>query len=496
MTELLLRKRKLTLTGAIIPIVACVCIALAQYLWGDAGWQMILIISSLPLLFWLVISETERLYYLLMLLVPLSVPFKFDGGAVMGFPSEGLLALLGIYLLMSGTLKPIVPLKIFMHPIVLMLLIEVGWMLFCGIVCADPLVSLKRIFMRLLFIQLYLIYGVHLFLKKGVRYHWLFLLYAVGLIYPVIHSFLFHLKFNFASTAAYRMCGPFYADHTIYGACIAFVLPMMLVLMLGNLRIGMNRALYVFVIVLGLFLIAAEVLSFSRAGWISLFVSAIFGIFLLFRVKLISILLLLAIAGGVIAFYSDEIYTKISTNDAISNKGDISDHLMSVTNVQSDASNTERINRWICAWKMAMDKPITGWGPGMYQFEYGRYQERLFMTRISTFRGNRGHAHSEYFTQLSETGFPGAILFIIIVFSVIGYGMKVIYAETDKRTKLLLYGVVLGLISFYVHGVFNAFLDTDKMAILVFGSIAAIVAADLRQKADADKKAPVVPGSL
>jgi O-antigen ligase len=118
----------------------------------------------------------------------------------------------------------------------------------------------------------------------------------------------------------------------------------------------------------------------------------------------------------------------------------------------------------------------------MYQFEYGRFQEREHMTRISTFSGNKGHAHSEYFTQLSETGFPGFIFFIAIVLSVIGYGMRVIYREKHPALKLMLYGTVLGLITFYVHGMFNAFLDTDKMAVLIFGSIAIIISADIRQR--------------
>jgi O-antigen ligase len=118
----------------------------------------------------------------------------------------------------------------------------------------------------------------------------------------------------------------------------------------------------------------------------------------------------------------------------------------------------------------------------MYQFEYGQYQRRGEMTRISTFSGNRGHAHSEFMTQLSETGFPGFILFVILVFYVIACGMRVIYREKIMKYKLAVIGALLGLITFYVHGAFNAFLDSDKMAALVFTCIAIIVAHDIRQK--------------
>jgi putative inorganic carbon (hco3(-)) transporter len=467
----------------LIPVLACLAICYKLYSASENDWITIAVFAALPLLAWMVLAQTEKLTYLLFALIPVSVPLKI-GGAVVGFPSEGMIAVLVAFLLLTGAVKPFISRDIIRHPLVKLLLIEIAWMLICGLASDQPLVSLKRVFMRVLFVQLFLIYGAHLLNKNKSGYHLLFLLYAAGMIWPIIHSFLFHQNFNFTQSTAYRMCAPFFADHTIYGACIAFVLPMLLILTFANKTIRLRGILHMAVVALTLMLVGAEILSFSRAAWVSLIAAAVFGILLLARVKLRSIIVVLALSGIAVGIYSDQIYQGISKNDAISNKGDISDHLLSATNVQSDASNTERINRWMCAWKMALDKPITGYGPGMYQFEYGKYQERIHMTRISTFSGNRGHAHSEYFTQLSETGFPGALLFLVIVFSVIGYGMKVIYAETNARFKWLLYGAVLGLVTFYVHGIFNAFLDADKMAVLVFGSIAIIVSADLRQRSE------------
>jgi O-antigen ligase len=467
---------------AIIPVLACLAICYRLYSTQENEWAIIVAFASLPLIAWMLLVQTERFTYLLFALIPVSVPVTLGSGTVIGFPSELLIVLLVAFIFFSGAIKPFIARSIWRHPLVVLFFVEILWMTLCGLLCAQPLVSMKRVFMRVLFVQLFLVYGAHLLSKNQSRYHLLFLLYGVGLIWPVVHSYLFHQQFSFAQVAAYRMCAPFFTDHTIYGACIAFILPMLLILTFANRRIRLRGALHFAVILLTIVMTVAEVLSFSRAAWISLMVAALFGVLLMARVRLRGIVILLALTGAVTAFYSDQIYQSVSKNDTISNKGDIGDHLLSATNVQSDASNKERINRWVCAWKMAIEKPVTGYGPGMYQFEYGRHQERTHMTRISTFSGNRGHAHSEYFTQLSETGFPGAILFVAIVFSVIGYGMKVIYNERDRRLKLLLYGAVLGLITFYVHGIFNAFLDSEKMAVLVFGSIAVIVSADLRQR--------------
>lgn len=450
--------------------------------YSESNYVLPIAIATFPLLLWALIARVDILHYFIFLVIPLSVPVDLGNGLIIGFPSEILIAVVCGYLAIVSLLRQWISGTIIRHPLIILLIAEVTWMLFCSLFSNDPLISLKRVIVRSLFVYLFLIFGTHLILKNNFRLHWLFLLYGAGLIWPVINSFMFHAQYEFSRTSAYKMSLPFFADHTIYGACIAFVLPTLLIMTFSNHILRIRGVFFMFIVFLAIFLVGAEILSFSRAAWLSLIIAAIFGLLLLWRIKLQTIMIFLFAAGTITWFYSDEIYRTVSKNEAVSNKGDIKDHLLSVTNVQSDASNTERINRWLCAWRMAVEKPITGFGPGMYQFEYGRFQERIYMTRISTFSGNKGHAHSEYFTQLSETGFPGFVLFIVIVFSVIGYGMRVIYREKDQRTKLLLYGASLGLVTFYVHGIFNAFLDTDKMAVLVFGAIAIIVAADLRQK--------------
>lgn len=463
----------------LIPVAFVLSIAVG---YSQSNYVLPIAIATIPLLVWSLIARVDILHYFIFLTIPLSVPVDLGNGLILGFPSEVLIAIVCGYLVIISLLRQWVSREIIRHPLIILLIAEVSWMLLCSFFSNDPVISLKRVIVRSLFVYLFLVFGTHLLLKNNKHYHWLFLLYGIGLIWPVITSFIFHSQFEFSRTSAYKMSLPFYTDHTIYGACIAFVLPTLLIITFSNhiLRI---RGIYIMLItVLALFLTGAEILSFSRAAWLSLIVAGIFGLLMMWRIKLRTIIIFLFAAGMLTWVYSDEIYRSVSKNESVSNKGGIRDHLLSVTNVQSDASNTERINRWLCAWRMANEKPITGFGPGMYQFEYGRFQERIYMTRISTFSGNKGHAHSEYFTQLSETGFPGFILFIIIVFSVTGYGMRVIYREKDQRLKLLLYGAVLGLVTFYVHGIFNAFLDTDKMAVLVFGAIAIIVAAELRQR--------------
>lgn len=53
---------------------------------------------------------------------------------------------------------------------------------------------------------------------------------------------------------------------------------------------------------------------------------------------------------------------------------------MSVTNIQTDASNMERLNRWVSALRMFEERPMFGFGPGSYQFTYIPFQEKVWKT--------------------------------------------------------------------------------------------------------------------
>ena len=80
------------------------------------------------------------------------------------------------------------------------------------------------------------------------------------------------------------------------------------------------------------------------------------------------------------------------------NKQDSSDnlteHVESISNVSSDDSNLERLNRWNCAISLFKERPLMGWGPGTYQFVYAPFQEARYQTIISTNNADGGNAHA------------------------------------------------------------------------------------------------------
>ena len=126
-----------------------------------------------------------------------------------------------------------------------------------------------------------------------------------------------------------------------------------------------------------------------------------------------------------------------------------------------------------------MDRPFWGWGPGTYQFLYAPYQRSKERTIISTNAGDLGNAHSEYIGPLAESGVFGMISILLIFSFAVYTGLKVYKNAANNEIKLISLSIVIGLISYFVHGFLNNFLDTDKASVPIWGFMAILVALDL-----------------
>jgi hypothetical protein len=63
--------------------------------------------------------------------------------------------------------------------------------------------------------------------------------------------------------------------------------------------------------------------------------------------------------------------------------------------------------------------------------------------------------------------------------TVIYTGLKVYKNAHERQTRLMALSATLGLITYYVHGIMNNFLNTDKASVPFWGLVAIIVALDL-----------------
>ncbi len=420
----------------------------------------------------------DKLIFIIVFLTPLSITLKtivpgldFD----MYLPTEPLLLGVMILFIFKLLIENKFDKKILVHPISIAIYINLLWILITSITSSMPLVSFKFLFARLWFVIGFYFIATQLFInfKNINRFLWI---YIIPFLIVIGYTIARHSEYGFLDKqAAHFVANPFFNDHTSYAAILAMFLPALFGFAFIS-NYSTNKKLIIR-IVLAIF-IFATVLSYTRAAWVSLVGALIVWIIILLRIKFRTILLITAVLATIFIVYRSEIFMKLEQDRQEASTA-FGERIVSIANITTDESNLERINRWSCALRMFAEKPVFGWGPGTYQFQYAPFQLSYEKTPISTNIGDRGNAHSEYIGPLAESGVLGALTFILILIVTIYTGLKVYFNTDNKEIRMLSLVTLLGLITYFIHGVLNNFLDTDKASIPFWGFIAIIVALDV-----------------
>lgn len=470
---LLTEKSKITITY----IIAIIFITANMILICNEIYYL----SLLPLAIiigWFFLTSLEKMFLFTVFTVPLSINLKdFDIGFGISLPTEPLLIIILLLFLINLLYRNFYDLKLTKHPISIAIIANLIWIFITCFTSALPLVSFKFFLSRLWFVIPSFFLASMIF-KEKKYIAWFLWMYIIGFIPIIFYSLYNHYNMGFDGKAAHWVMSPFYNNHTDYGAALAMFIPVILSFAL-NKKVKANLRLLSFIVFI-IFTVAI-IFSFTRAAWMSLIIA--FGVFIIlkfeFSFKLIAICLSL-FAIFFFSMQSDIIYNLKKNKQDSSVK--LEEHVRSISNISTDASNVERLNRWKCAIKMFNERPITGWGPNTYQFLYAPYQLYRDKNVGSTNAGNLGNAHSEYIGPLADTGVLGSLTFIIIALVSIIKGI-ILYKKIDNSyLGNILLGVILGLITYLIHGFLNNYLDTEKLAIPFWGFLAIILAIDVYHK--------------
>jgi len=240
-------------------------------------------------------------------------------------------------------------------------------------------------------------------------------LYIIPLTIVIGYTLYQHWLYGFEEDPAHWVMSPFYNDHTAYGAALAMFFPA-LVAFSWSKRYSSNIRI-ISLILLGIFAVAL-VFSYTRAAWLSLAAVFVLYFIFLFRIRFMYLFVPTALAAIVVML-------------------------------------------------------------GTYSFVYAPFQLSGEKTIISTNAGDMGNAHSEYIGPLCESGVLGTLTFLGIVVTIIWTGWRLYYKLTDKIHRGLMLSILLGMVTYFLHGALNNFLDTDKASVPFWGFAAMLVAADL-----------------
>ena len=438
-------------------------------------------ILILPIVFVFFIYFLSRLDKLLLFItfcapfsLRLSELFQFEALDLL-FPTEPLLFGL-MSILIFKMIYNISPFKrVLSHYISFFIFIYLVWMLFCSFTSTMPLVSLKLLVTRLWYIFPCFIFATLIFVKDQNKILYFILSYCISFSIVIVYTLIKHSAYFFSGPSSNWVVTPFFDDHTSYGAMLAFFIP---VLFLFSFTKKINSLLRLLSFILFSLFFVAIIFSYTRAAWVSLFGAIVLGLVIKLKLKLRHIFGFFLVFVIMLIPVRNQIYNIISDNKQDSSSSYF-EHIQSIYNIKSDASNMERINRWKCAIEMYKQKPIVGFGPGTYQFQYGVFQLENDKTIISTSSGDMGNAHSEYLSALSETGLIGLLLLFFLIISIYYKSIVLYYKESDEIKKIYLLGSIVGLSTYFIHGLFNNFLDLDKAAIPIWFFVAIIVSIDI-----------------
>jgi putative inorganic carbon (hco3(-)) transporter len=427
----------------------------------------------------LILKYTENVLYLLVFTIPLSISFQVGESNNLNGPSELICVLFCVYLFFKQAGGFSFSKEILRHPLTLLLLADLLWLLVTAVTSQMPAVSLKRWVIRLVYLSVYYLLFAQYFKSNSRTMAKMFVFYCLGLVVPIIYYLVQHAQIQFAIQGSTKFSQPFYNDHTVYGAALVYFLPYLFYYTFTFIKNYSFRLFYILLISL---FVVAVFFSYSRAAWLSLFCAL--AVYLIFKWKIQTrTIVVFSIVGAIfLLFMSGSIYESLSRSRGQSHGKDVEQHFKSVTNISTDASNIERINRWKCAWRMFLDKPFLGFGPGTYQFYYGQFQVNSDVNFNSTFSGDKGHAHSEYLNTLSETGIFGLLIFLVTIIVTCRTAASILRNTSDRKAWRLTMVIFMGLITFYVHSFFNGFIESDKMAMPVFASMAALVVMHIQTK--------------
>lgn len=445
----------------------------ALVFYWKGGFAMTLVPLAL-LVAWLFVVRFETGLLLMALLTPFSLNMALLPGMELSMPVEPMMILFSLMFFFRVLVAKNYDLRILRHPVSLLLLASIAWMAVTSCTSRLPWVSFKYTLARIWFVVPFFFAAVQIF-RDRTRIRQFYWAYAIGLGVVILIATSKTLG-NFSDLQTlHRVMRPFYNDHTAYGCAIALMLPASVHFIFAHSHQGWRRVLTLLLfagLCVGLFF------SYCRAAWLSVIGAA--GVYVLVRIgmKVKWMVLLFGLGVGAFFMYQSDVLYKLGKNKQDSSY-DLAGQVKSISNISTDASNLERLNRWASAMRLWKERPAVGIGPGTYQFLYGSYQKSYQLSVISTNSGNLGNAHSEYIGPMTEQGLPGVVLVAALFLCTFATGVRVYRTAKDPAIGRMALAFTLSLLTYYIHGVFNNFLDTDKLSVPFWAFTAAVVALDL-----------------
>ena len=357
-----------------------------------------------------VVADLRRGLYACAALIALSTEVSL-GSVGLDFPSEPLMLLLAaatlVYVL---TRAHRIEAAHLLHPISLLLMLHLGWILLTAFAATTPSIAFKFFAAKLWYVlPFYVLAG--LLIRREVDLLQLVRWLAVPMVVVLTYCIVRHAQLGFSFELVNKAMYPFFRNHVTYASLSATLFPLFVLAVLQEPRGSFWRKLNVLA---SLLCLVAVNTSFTRAAVVSLVFGVVFIGIMHWRLTKVSLVLGALLIVGVstllvsnnrfFGFTPD--YNKTVTHTDFSN-------LLDATFKLEDISLMERVYRWVAGSYMVPEHPWLGWGPGNFYSHYQGYALESFRTYVSDNPEHSG-IHNYLLMTLVEQGHPGLLIFFLL----------------------------------------------------------------------------------
>jgi len=416
------------------------------------------------------IVNFKSLYFLMLALIPLSIEFDIGTTLATDLPTEPFMIgflLVTIFYLLHNAQK--IDFTFFKHPVMILLLFHLFWIIIATIFSTVPLFSFKFVLAKFWYVSSFLLI-TSIVIQTLDDVKTAFWSIYISLTFTVIYALFRHALVGFDFDLINPVLRPFYRNHVNYAAILAVFLPFVFTARTWYKKYSFT---YNLLILSTIIYLAAIYFSYTRACYLA--VMAIIAAYFVFKFKwtkyaiIASFILAFLIAGIVVNENHYLTYTPTTNTVSQHEFGDLVD----ATFKAEDVSSMERIYRWVAAIHMINDKPLVGFGPNGFVSNYKNYTVFLFETWISD-NEERSGVHNYFLMTAVEQGLIGLVIFLSLIITIFIYGEKV-YFQLKGQNKGLVLAVLLSMIALLVNLLFSDMIEVDKTGSFFFFNIALLV---------------------
>lgn len=433
-------------------------------------------LAGAPVAIWVVVQavfDFRKLFWLMVLCIPLSFNIFLPGGLGTDLPTEPLaIGLTGLLTIHAARHWDSYDRNAFGHPLAWLLYLHVGWILFTTVMSDGFLVSLKFSLAKLWYLGAYFLVPL-LVLRTPKKVSVFVHCILWPLLFVALQTLVRHGLQGFTFASQSTTMDPFFSEHVSYAGCLAVFTPWLFWLRLYRRHHGRSTWWWA-AIVLPVWL-AAIYFSYTRAAFVALAMAG--GAFYVVRWRLMKPVLALALVAALSVagyFLHDNKYLDYAPDFEKTISQESFDNLISSTYKLEDISTMERLYRWVAAGHMVPYRPWTGWGPGNFIEYYKGYTVNAFETYVSDNEGRSG-IHSYYLMTLVEQGFPGLVIFLIYIFGALIIAERLYHQQTDPMARNAIMAAILALIIVDAFNIINDQMETDKVGAQYLLNLAVIV---------------------